>query len=106
MANDDIRRRIADLEVERHKSELLYADRQELKRGGHGAVIARLRRRKYVGLCVFLPLAALLVIFGDTMNRVLAVPLVVNAVHQYTQLKRTEDILACLAAEAGDGGAA
>lgn len=100
MARDDAYRRLADREIERHKGELLYADRQALKQGAHEAVIARIRRRKYVSLCVMVVWAALMVILGPVLNRLAALAVMGLAVYEYAQAKRTEEAIRRLADEA------
>jgi hypothetical protein len=107
VGRDDIYRKLADAEVERHRVDLLYADRQALKQGAHHAVIARLRRRKYISLCLMIAWAALMVVLGGVMNRLTALVLLGLSVQEYVQAKRTEETLERLARELdaarGDG---
>jgi hypothetical protein len=96
---DGTYRRIADSELERHRGDLLYADRQLQKKGEYETVTTRLRRRKYVALCVVIVAAALMVFLGDVLNRIWALAMIGYAVHDYVQAKRTHELIQRLARE-------
>jgi hypothetical protein len=106
VGQDDAYRRLADAELERHRGDMLYADRKLQKRGEYDAITRRLRRRKYVMLCVVIGAAALMVVAGNTLNRIWALVMVGYAVYDYAQATRTEETIRRLARELDDGGKA
>jgi hypothetical protein len=105
MAQHDAYRRLADWEVEHHGKDLLYADRQALKGGGHAAVIAKLRRRKYRLLWLGIPMLALMVILAKPWNWLGPAVVVLAVAFDYAQLTRTEKTLRRLAEELEPGAA-
>lgn len=90
---DDSCRRLADLEIEHHRNDLLYADRQAIRKGEYHAVIARIRRRKYLSLCLTAAGCALLVVLGGALKRITGLVLLGIAVNEYVQAKRTEETI-------------
>ncbi len=99
MAQKDAYRRLADSELERHRGDLLYADRQLQKKGEYEAITTRLRRRKHVAVCAMAAAAVLMVLLGNMLNKIWALAMLGYAVHDYVQAQRTHEIIRRLSGE-------
>lgn len=101
---DDAYKRLADAEIERHRNELLYEDRQALKRGEHCAVIARIRQRRQQSLAILAITCALLATKGVVMLALGSAALALACL-LYARVRRTDETVERLAPELHGGGA-
>ena len=98
--------KLAAIEMERHREQMLYADRQLAKAGDFETVARNLRRRSHKRLVVGC-VAALLLIRGGGLSVVWAIVILLSCVLDYSHTKRTQEtILRMRPAADDDDGAA
>jgi len=103
---------LASLEMERHRGQLLYADRQLLKAGDYEAVTASLLKRSQVRLlgCSLATAAALVgaLFQGNLLQVAWAVAMLVIFIFDHSHAKRTHETIRRMkaAASAPDAAAA
>jgi hypothetical protein len=98
---DETLDKLAAAELERHRSDLLYADRQLIKSGDYEAAARNLRRRKYVSLCIAMAVGLWLLsstfLSSTWSDRAWgwfwAVFIVAGAAFEYTHIRRTHETI-------------
>ena len=101
---------LATIEMERHRGQMLYAERQLLKAGDYEAVAKSLRKRTYVGLVVTAVGAGFVLVGGyfggSPFQLAWGVVMVVSAAFSYSHAKRTHETIQRLKAAADASDAA
>ena len=96
---------LAAIEMERHREQMLYADRQLAHAGDFETVASNLKKRSYKRLVVGC-VAALLLIRGGGLSVIWAIVILLSCVLDYSHTKRTQETILRMKAATDEGNGA